>query len=290
MPTQPSEGRRRSDCLAPSSAGRRGCWKASQPSSAGRIDAAYAAWRSAAAGTRAFDACDPRRAASRTHLALCHAAAGDAAGDRARARRAFRRALRSWDAAEAWVARMAIPRRARSSSFHLRLESKHRGGYDALARAEFARLLGAGRAAALAGGAHLARDPAAGLEEAQALRTAGLSWRDADQTAIWRALAAHRQEAGEDAAAHDARAKAEAIERDPVSYGPERLGASRGRGGHERPQASRGGGLSDPCESSSSLRAGARLSRSACHQPMSRRGRLSSPSGRNITVRIRMAP
>ena len=67
-------------------------------------------------------------------------------------------------------------------------------------------------------------------------------------------------------------------------------GRQRGRGGHERPQASRGGGLSDSCESSSSLRAGARRSRSACHQPMSRRGRLSSPSGRNITVRIRMAP
>ena len=192
----------------------------------GRIDAAYAAWRAAAAGTRAFDACDPRRAANRTHLALCHAAAGEAAGDRARARKAFRRALRSWDAAEAWVARMALPRRARSSSFHLRLESKHRGGYDALARAEFARLLGAGRAAALAGGAHLARDGAARLEEAQALRTAGLSWRDADQTSIWRALAALRQEAGEDVAAHDARNKAEAIERDPVNFGPERLSAA----------------------------------------------------------------
>ena len=48
---------------------------------AGRVDEAYAAWRSAAAIARAFDADDPRRAASRTHLALCHATAGnDAAG------------------------------------------------------------------------------------------------------------------------------------------------------------------------------------------------------------------
>ena len=124
---------------------------------AGRTEEAYAAWRSAAAIARAFAADDPRRAASRTHLALCHAAGGDTA----KARRAFRRALRTWEAAEAWVTRMTVERRARSSGFHLRLEAKHPGGYDAVARAGFARLLGAGRAAALAGSAHLARNPAA---------------------------------------------------------------------------------------------------------------------------------
>ena len=187
---------------------------------AGRVDEAYAAWRSAAAIARAFDADDPRRAASRTHLALCHAAAGnDAAG-----RRAFRRALRAWEAAEGWVARMAVPQRARSSGFHLRLQAKHPGGYDAVARAEFAKLLGAGRAAALTGGAHLARSPAAALEAAQAKRAAGLSWREADQVAILRALAVLREEAGDGAAALDARLRAEAIERDPVRFGPERLG------------------------------------------------------------------
>ena len=41
--------------------------------------------------------------------------------------------------------------------------------------------------------------------------------------AIWRALAALREEAGDGAAALDARHRAEAIERDPVSFGPERL-------------------------------------------------------------------
>ncbi len=193
---------------------------------AGRIEAAYAAWRSASAIGRAFAADDPRRAASRTHLALCHAAQGDAAS----ARRAFRRALRAWEAAEAWVARMALPQRARSSGFHLRLQTKHPGAYDALARAEFARLLGAGRAAALAGCAHLARDPVAALEEAHAKRVAGLSWRDADCALICRALAGLRQEAGEDAAALDARSRAAAIERDPVRFGPERLSAAAGDG------------------------------------------------------------
>ena len=188
---------------------------------AGRMDEAYGAWRSAAATARAFDADDPRRAASRTHLALCRAASGDAAA----ARRAFRRALRAWDAAEAWVARMDVGRRARSSGFHLRMEMKHRGSYDALARAGFARLLGAGRAASHVGCAHLARDPAAALEEAQEKRAAGLSWRDADQAALWRSLAALRLEAGDGAAAGDARQRAEAVERDPVSFGPERLAA-----------------------------------------------------------------
>ena len=191
---------------------------------AGRIDAAYAAWRSAAAIARAFDTDDPRRAASRTHLALCHAADGNAA----RARRAFRRARRAWGAAEAWVARMALPQRARSSGFHLRLEAKHRQSYDALARVEFAKLLGAGRAAALAGSAHLARNPAAALEEARELRLAGLGRRDCDQAPICRALAALGAAAGDDAAALDARQRAEAIERDPVSFGPDRIAAETG--------------------------------------------------------------
>ncbi len=188
----------------------------------GRIEEAYAAWRSAAAIGRAFDTDDPRRAASRTHLALCHAAQGNAAS----ARRAFRRALRAWEAAEAWIARMALPQRARSSGFHLRLEAKHRRRYDALARVEFAKLLGAGRGAALAGGAHLARNPAAALEEAQELRLSGLGWRDSDQAPICRVLAALKAQAGDETAAQDARQRAEAIERDPVSFGPDRLAAA----------------------------------------------------------------
>ena len=191
---------------------------------AGRVDDAYTAWRSAAATARAFAPDDPRRAASRTHLALCHAAAGN---DRA-ARRAFRRALRAWGAAEGWVARMEAGRRARSSLFHLRLERKHRGRYDALARAEFAKLLAAGRAAALAGCAHFARDPAAALQEAQEKRAKGLSWRDADQALICRALAALREEAGDDEGALEALRRAEEIEHDPVHFGPERFAREAG--------------------------------------------------------------
>ena len=190
----------------------------------GRITEAYAAWRAAAAVARAFTPDDPRRAAGRTGLALCH----DAAGDAAAARRSFRRALRAWDEAEPWVARMTVGRRARSSSFHLRLSTKYPGSYDALARAESAWLLGAGRAAALAGAAHLLKDPVAALEEARALREAGLGYREAGLARICRALAAFARAAGDSDRAAGHRCRAEEIERDPVRFGAERLTAECG--------------------------------------------------------------
>ena len=190
---------------------------------AGRVDEAYAAWRSAAAIAREPS---PRTTRAGRRAGLISPSAMPRPATTLAGRRAFRRALRAWEAAEGWVARMAVPQRARSSGFHLRLQAKHPGGYDTVARAEFTKLLGAGRAAALTGGAHLARSPAAALEAAQAKRAAGLSWREADQVAIWRALAVLREEAGDGAAALDARQRAEAIERDP---GELRAGASRRR-------------------------------------------------------------
>ena len=188
---------------------------------AGRIDEAYAAWRSAAAIRQGLRRGRPAPGGqpdpSRPLPCRGRRCRGGAPGLPPRAP--------VWEAAEQWVARMAVPQRARSSGFHLRMETKHRGSYDALARAGFARLLNAGRAAAHAGAAHLARNPAAVLEDAQEKRAAGLSWRDADRAAILRALATLRQEAGDHEGTQDARQRAEAIERDPVGYGPERLAA-----------------------------------------------------------------
>ena len=251
------------------------------------VEEAYAAWRSAAAIARAFDADDPRRAASRTHLALCHAAL--------RRRREGAPGLPPGapglgGGGSLGRAHGAPPARPQLGLSPDACRPNIPAGTTRIARAEFAKLLGAGRAAALAGSAHLARNPAAPLEEAQEQRAAGLSWRDASQVAIWRALAALREEAGDGAAALDARQRAESIERDPVTL---RAGASRcrnsGRAG-ERSQASRGGGLSDSGGSSSSLTGGLRPCRASSHHSLTRRGRLSSPSGRNITVRIRIAP
>ena len=206
-------------CCAPSSAGKRGRGKASWPSrrAVPRRHTPLGAPppplpgrspRTTRAGRRAgptSPSATPLAATPRRHV-------GPSAGRCGPGRRR-RPGSRAW----AW------PTERGSSGFHLRLEAKHPGGYDAVARAGFARLLGAGRAAALAGSAHLARNPAAPLEEAQEQRAGGLSWREASQVAIWRALAALREEAGDGAAALDARHRAEAIERDPVSFGPERL-------------------------------------------------------------------
>lgn len=187
----------------------------------GVIGEARACWRSASASSRAFAPDDPRRAASGTQLALLQ----DVAGNAKAARAGYRRALEAWDAAEAWVERMAIDQRARSSTFHLRLRTKHAGGYDHLARAEYKRLLGAGRAATLANAAHLTKD-AVDLEEARTLRVAGLSHREAGVARICRALAALREAAGVSAA--DLLDQAGAIERDPLEFGPERFVAERG--------------------------------------------------------------
>ena len=64
---------------------------------------------------------DPRRATSLAHRALAAEAAGsdEALGE----------ALAAWDASLGWAEGMALPRRARSSLFHLRLEAKHPGAY-----------------------------------------------------------------------------------------------------------------------------------------------------------------
>ena len=55
-------------------------------------------------------------------------------------------ALEAWRAADPWVERMALGVRARSSLFHMRLESKHRGVYPGIVRQRCRRMLHAGMA------------------------------------------------------------------------------------------------------------------------------------------------
>ena len=102
-----------------------------------------------AARTR-FEADDPRIATSLTNRALSLRLQAEAAADRL-----FADALGIWDAAPAWLARQRFASRARSSIFHLRLETKHAGAYDANLRRRAAALLGEARAAtaAIAAGA-----------------------------------------------------------------------------------------------------------------------------------------
>lgn len=58
---------------------------------------------------------DPRRVTSRVNASV-----GGASED----------AVRDWSDGESWVAELAPPVRARSSTFHLRLRAKHPGGYE----------------------------------------------------------------------------------------------------------------------------------------------------------------
>jgi hypothetical protein len=72
---------------------------------------------------------DPRRATSLAHRAL--------AAEAVELDEALGESLAAWDASLGWAEGMAMPPRARSSLFHLRLETKHPGAY---AEAERARI------------------------------------------------------------------------------------------------------------------------------------------------------
>ena len=79
---------------------------------------AIALWR--------FRATDPRRATTLANLALTDRLAGR----EGRARRRYARARRIWRETGPFIATMQIARRARSSLFHLRMETKHWDTYQ----------------------------------------------------------------------------------------------------------------------------------------------------------------
>ncbi len=121
--------------------------EAAEHDASGRPDAAAALW---AAGLRlareTFAGDDPRLAASLANQAQAQRRTGR---DQA-ARALFDEAVLVWDASAPWVAALAPERRARSSTFHLRLESKHPGGYAHHSRERYETLAAEGRAALLA--------------------------------------------------------------------------------------------------------------------------------------------
>jgi hypothetical protein len=73
-----------------------------------------------------FHGPDPRRATTLANLAL----ADRLAGREGRARRRYARARRIWREAGRFIANMRIARRARSSLFHLRMETRHWDTYQ----------------------------------------------------------------------------------------------------------------------------------------------------------------
>ena len=98
---------------------------------------AAACCRQAGVMASGFAPDDPRRAATAHAHALMISGPGAAEAGLAAA-------LEAWQAAGPWVERMAPGVRARSSLFHLRLESKHRGVYPGIARQRCRKMLQAG--------------------------------------------------------------------------------------------------------------------------------------------------
>ena len=83
-----------------------------------------------------FAADDPRLATSLVNSALSYRRAGD----EAQAQILLAEAALVWKAAGAWIARLKPEVRARSSTFHLRMQRRHPGGYDHFARRRYAAL------------------------------------------------------------------------------------------------------------------------------------------------------
>ncbi len=102
-------------------------------------------WQNAYQLAQAFNDCDPRIACSLNNIALAFRIKKDFK----QATRCYRDALENWESAANWVDRMQLGQRARSSLFHLRMESKHRKKYDNIARRNYKKLLSAGHAGAL---------------------------------------------------------------------------------------------------------------------------------------------
>jgi hypothetical protein len=112
---------------------------------------AAASWAAALRLARGnFEADDPRLATSLANHASALRRRDEPVPDRL-----WQEALEIWDQGPAWLARQRFGRAARSSMFHLRLEARHPGAYDANLRRRAETLLRAARAAtaALADGA-----------------------------------------------------------------------------------------------------------------------------------------
>lgn len=89
---------------------------------------------------------DLRVAASVASVAVAERRMGDAAT----ADRMFDEALALWDAGDRWVESLKSATFARSSTFHLRLQAKHPGGYDRFPRERYRALANEGRAVLVA--------------------------------------------------------------------------------------------------------------------------------------------
>ena len=139
-----------------------------------RADEAAVAWGAALELARAqFARNDPRLATSLANQAIALNRSGDAALGSS----LLDEALLIWDASGDWVDALKPTQRSRSSTFHLRLESKHPGGYAHFEQERHAALAAEGRAqlAALKAGEAPQSDAATRLARWQKDRPEGYS-------------------------------------------------------------------------------------------------------------------
>ncbi len=123
----------------------------------GQLEAAAPLWAKALFLARSeFSKHDPRLATSLAN----HAYALRSRGENNSAEILFREALVVWDSTASWIWGLRIEHGARSSLFHLRMETRHRKTYEATARKRLHRFADEGRTAiaTLAGGESGVRD------------------------------------------------------------------------------------------------------------------------------------
>lgn len=143
------------------------------PDDAGRL------WQAANEAAGTFAENDPRRAASLDALAT-HALARGEAG---RAADLYQDALSAWHKADDWIATMGVGQSARSSMFHLRLETKYAGAYPEITRRRYAKICAAGRAGTAANLAAMTGSDD-GLRDAMAHRCEAFGGRESGAAAM----------------------------------------------------------------------------------------------------------
>ncbi|MDG2482515.1 MAG: hypothetical protein P8Q36_16855 [Alphaproteobacteria bacterium] len=133
-------------------------------------------WQAASQMAEGLVPDDPRRGASlHTISLLC--------SDIARRLALLEDAINAWLSAEHWIETMGTAQSARSSMFHLRLEKKHPDAYPEIVRQRHRKTLAAGRSAAMAQHAALARDRAA-MAGAMVLRRDAFGHRETEAAAM----------------------------------------------------------------------------------------------------------
>lgn len=186
-------------------------------------------WRTGAKLSEAFEASDPRRAASLHCLALI---ARDK-GDLSQAEALYREAIDAWKRAPDWISRMGIEFSARSASMHIRLEMKRTDELRALKRSINLTLAEGGLAAGLNNLAEVLHAAGRAVEaeplyrRAREMRAKSLSHREAGVASICDNLADLLEEAGRSGEALEPRSRAREIEADPFRAGPESFRAQR---------------------------------------------------------------